>query len=458
MIPRLLVPVKLSPVSAAPTDGRRRAWTTLDDRLVIQADMPLRALEAESKIPLHMPLGVLGERILIPREAVPGTLELPAPGDHLLPTDADERMAVPVDAHPKELVSETFLPIEVLEQEDFVTADVFTTGQVKLMPKQVSELPSDRSWLVPAGSLVIHIILVFTVFSLAIIFPHHEPTQAELEAASRELGIVYLPNSMFHQPKAEPKPAAPSDKLRVDPGLIKKLAPEIMPTPAPGLPTPPQVVAPRPTRELPNAPVPQVPQSSTTTIERAQSLPHIDAPKPVPDAPTPAFKMPSVSPGRALDDSMRGAAGRGQTPPVSFGGAMPRGGGGGSVGGGGGAGDGFLGGGVQMLTPDQGVDFSSYLNRVVDRVRREWYSAMPESARMGDRGRVVIDFKIMRDGSVPLPEPILRSTSTKEPLDRAALSAIRGSSPFEQLPPAFSGPYIELRFIFFYNYRQEEIQ
>jgi TonB family protein len=137
---------------------------------------------------------------------------------------------------------------------------------------------------------------------------------------------------------------------------------------------------------------------------------------------------------------------------------MTRGGGGGYGGGGGGGGDGFLGGGLQMLTPDQGVDFSSYLNRVVDRVRREWYSVMPESARMGDRGRVVCDFKIMRDGSVPLPEPILRSTSTKEPLDRAALSAIRGSSPFEQLPPAFSGPYIELRFIFFYNYRPEEIQ
>ena len=456
MIPRLLVPEKLSPASLTPTDGRRRAWTILDERQIIQADLPVRALETDSKIPLHMPLGVLGERILIPREAVPGTLELPRPGEHLLSTDADERMAVPADARPKELVAETFLPIEVLEREDLVTSDVFTSGQVKLMPKQVSELPSDRGWLMPAGSLVIHIILVFTLFSLAILFPHHEPTQAELEAASRELGIVYLPNSMFHQPKAAPKPAGPGDKLQLDPGLIKKFAPEMMPAPAPQ--SPQQVVPPRTMRELPSAPVPQVPQTSTNPVDRSQLPPRFEAPKPVPDAPTPAFKMPSSSPGRALEDSMRGAAGRGQTPPVSFGGAMPRGGGGGMAGGGGGGGGGFLGGGVQMLTPDQGVDFSSYLNRVVDRVRREWYSVMPESARMGDRGRVVIDFKIMRDGSVPVPEPILRSTSTKEPLDRAALSAIRGSSPFEQLPPAFSGPYIELRFIFFYNYRPEEIQ
>ena len=42
-------------------------------------------------------------------------------------------------------------------------------------------------------------------------------------------------------------------------------------------------------------------------------------------------------------------------------------------------------------------------------------------------------------------------TSRKVQLDRAAVSAIRTSSPFEPLPPAFSGPYIELRFIFLYN-------
>ena len=41
--------------------------------------------------------------------------------------------------------------------------------------------------------------------------------------------------------------------------------------------------------------------------------------------------------------------------------------------------------------------------------------------------------------------------SGKEPLDRAAISSIKSSSPFEPLPPAFSSPYIELRFIFLYN-------
>ena len=449
MIPRLLVPEKLSPISAAPTDGRRRAWTILDERSLVPAELPVRALHVESNIPLHVPLDVIGERILVPREAAIGILELPAAGETPLPTDADERMAVPVDAHPAELVAEAPLPIEVLEREDLVTPDVFTTGQVQFLPRQVSEPPRDWSWIVPASSLAVHILLVAALLGTAALFPYRPPTQAELEAASRDLGIVYLPDSMFHQPKAAPKPAAPSDKLRVDPGLIKKLAPEIMPSPAPGPVTPPQMVAPKPLRELPNAPTPQ-PALPGSPPDRSQPAPRIESLKPVPDAPTPQFKLPSASPGHVLDDTMRGAASNRGNSGATFGGTLPRGAGGGEAGGGG-AGDAYLGGAVQMLTPDQGVDFSSYLNQVVFRVKRYWYSIMPESARMGDRGRVVIDFKIMRDGSVPMPEPLLRLTSGKEPLDRAALNSIRGASPFEPLPSAFSGPYIELRFIFLYN-------
>ena len=39
----------------------------------------------------------------------------------------------------------------------------------------------------------------------------------------------------------------------------------------------------------------------------------------------------------------------------------------------------------------------------------------------------------------------------KTPLDRAAISSIRASNPFEPLPSAFTGPYIELRAIYLYN-------
>jgi TonB family protein len=122
-------------------------------------------------------------------------------------------------------------------------------------------------------------------------------------------------------------------------------------------------------------------------------------------------------------------------------------GGGGSQGGGGGS----YGNGYEILTPTEGVDFSDYMARVVAAVRRNWYAVMPESAMLGDRGRVALQFRIMKNGGVPDGEPVRLIGSGKEPLDRAAISAIRSSNPFEPLPPAFSGPYIELRFYFLYN-------
>lgn len=107
-----------------------------------------------------------------------------------------------------------------------------------------------------------------------------------------------------------------------------------------------------------------------------------------------------------------------------------------------------------MLTPTEGVDFTNYLARVLASVKQNWYAVMPESARLGDRGKVALQFRIMRNGVVPDAEPVMVGSSGKDPLDRAAVSSIRASTPFEPLPSAFSGPYIELRFIFLYNVPQ----
>ena len=119
--------------------------------------------------------------------------------------------------------------------------------------------------------------------------------------------------------------------------------------------------------------------------------------------------------------------------------------------GGGGQGAGDFGNGWQILTPTEGVDFSDYMARVVASVRRNWYAVMPESAMLGDKGRVILEFSIHKDGSVTADEPVRVMGSGKEPLDRAAISAIRSSNPFEPLPSAFRGPEIRLRFIFLYN-------
>src|SRR5256886_1641531 len=162
--------------------------------------------------------------------------------------------------------------------------------------------------------------------------------------------------------------------------------------------------------------------------------------------------LPKNSPSRSIQDSLREAArspsAGGRSGAVI--GPMPRSGG--TLGGGGSQGSGgSYGNGYEILTPTEGVDFSDYMARAVAAVRRNWYAVMPESAMLGDRGRVALQFRIMKDGSVPNGEPVRLIGSGKEPLDRAAVSAIRSSNPFEPLPPAFSGPYIELRFYFLYN-------
>jgi hypothetical protein len=104
-----------------------------------------------------------------------------------------------------------------------------------------------------------------------------------------------------------------------------------------------------------------------------------------------------------------------------------------------------------MLTPNEGVDFSGYLTRVYYTVKRNWFAVMPTSVELGEKGIVQLTFRIMRDGSVPAAEPVIQRNSGKEHLDRAAYSSVRASSPFESLPPQFSGPYIELRYTYFYN-------
>ena len=95
--------------------------------------------------------------------------------------------------------------------------------------------------------------------------------------------------------------------------------------------------------------------------------------------------------------------------------------------------------------------FRSYINRLIAKVKQNWYTVMPESVYLGDKGIVSITFRINRDGSFPAENLNLERTSGKDPLDTAALSSIRTSNPFEPLPPAFKGPYIELRFTYFYN-------
>lgn len=208
-----------------------------------------------------------------------------------------------------------------------------------------------------------------------------------------------------------------------------------------------------------NSPLPEIAGRSTPPTlppqTPAPSLEPGNAPPPPPqqesklqlnDVPAPSGnggqgRLPLSTPGQAIQQSLQAAA-RGRAT-----GAFP------------GPGDAegqlnnlnpnFSTEGPIILSDTQGVDFGPYLARVVYVVRRNWYAVIPESARLGQKGRVGIVFEILKDGSVP--EVRLVSSSGAEPLDRAALASIHASNPFPPLPAEFTGKHLVLQFIYLYN-------
>jgi TonB family protein len=106
---------------------------------------------------------------------------------------------------------------------------------------------------------------------------------------------------------------------------------------------------------------------------------------------------------------------------------------------------------VEVLTDTKGVDFGPYLQRVIHDVNVVWYNHIPESARapVMKKGKVTIEFAVLKNGTVAGMK--LVSTSGDVALDRGAWTGIAESSPFPPLPSEFGGPYLGVRFTFYYN-------
>jgi len=437
MIPRILVPADARPPAAMDAPTQRRRPTTMDERTLVPAMLPIVALDGHSTIPTNLPLESIAARVVVPRdvsrEAYGVTEDTSTP---LQPTEMDSRIVLPQGAAPPEMSD--VLPIRPTEM---IAPDVFITGEVQLIAPPPSEEKTKWEAITRISSIVIHVLAILTILLWAKVFPPHEPTQAEMELARRQMTVL-LPRGALEALKPSTRPAQPAPKVNVDPRVLRKIAPPIVSVPEPA----PQPE--RPTRELPSAPTPKpnvvqpVPQTDAPTPKAPLKLETPDTPQPRPGLVLPTAK----SPGQSIQDSLRNAAKSSGPRPIAGGGQIP---GGGTGGGGGGHGTAY--GGIEILTPTEGVDFSNYLNRVYVTVKRNWFAVMPGSVELGEKGIVVLTFKIMRDGSVPSAEPVIQRNSGKEPLDRAAYSSVRASNPFEPLPPQFSGPFIELRYTYLYN-------
>ena len=145
MIPRTLVPRGARPPAADQPTTRRRP-TSLDERTLVPATLPIVPLDGHSTIPANLPLEAIATRVVVPRDVNVEVVQ--KPDDSLLPaqpTDMDERITVPQGAAPPEV-----LPEPVTVSEDLVQPDIIQTGEL-------SFLPSEQQQKRPVGEMVVAI-------------------------------------------------------------------------------------------------------------------------------------------------------------------------------------------------------------------------------------------------------------------------------------------------------------
>lgn len=315
------------------------------------------------------------------------------------------------------------------------------------------------------GSAIAHVFFVLGGFAIAAYMPPPKPAphRSVLVDVRKSVPLVAPPRQQVTQ-KA-PNRAEVAKELNLD-NLIAK--PEVKPQPrvfsrppaAPaGRPVPQAPVlepsdiqiaqAPPPAVGIPNAALPPMPQPQPPQIQPAEEKPKV------------AFERPGVAgmrtpgtgridaPRIGVDEAVRSAGRSSSGGGVSVGdvGVDMEGGVGQMLGQQGSTGRQAS--SLELLSDPMGVDFKPYLIRVLAAVRRNWMAVVPESARLGRRGKVVLQFSISRTGSVP--KLVIVTPSGTEALDRAAVAGVSASNPFPPLPTDFRGDQIRLQLAFFYN-------
>jgi TonB family protein len=309
----------------------------------------------------------------------------------------------------------------------------------------------EAAWI----SIIVHLVLAIILWNFNFIekyLPWHHPMVVAVNPnKDRDVTFLTLPPDLQKVPR-RPNTNIISDKDRIATSRHPELDPKELrkslaspPPGAPGIrgpktaqPAPPQPVAqnqPQVQQPQQGQPAPR-PQFDTNQTAQLQT----------PARPNNSFSKyaGSMTPGEAIQQAAEGAA-------------ASRAGGGGQEGDFGlnrGA-HGRQQGALEILSDTQGVDFGPYLQRILQDVRENWYHLIPESAEM-KKGKLAIEFAITPDGKVA--DMRLVASSGDVALDRPAWGSITASNPFPPLPHEFTGPYLALRFRFYYNPDKSDLQ
>lgn len=298
----------------------------------------------------------------------------------------------------------------------------------------ISQLEDERRWArLREGvlwAILIHILLLFAAFVIPKYVLKLRPA-IETDNLRDQKDFTYFDAPFV--PK--PKPVRPlTHEPQIDQKTLEELKRESQAPPARATPPPPPqqqaLVEPKP---QPTQPIPPTPQSQSP----------VEAPRPAAVPARPDFSQLAHNNENLADQlqrDMRDAArsrGSGDTGQVPLGGLPLHPG---------------AGGGVQILSPTNGVDFSAWLAAWYYETKRTWDPLIPDEANppISKQGQVLIRFKVLPNGRLMDGSVVLEGRSGDVALDRAAWGALTGSS-YPPLPRDFHGPYIELRAWFLYN-------
>jgi TonB family protein len=293
----------------------------------------------------------------------------------------------------------------------------------------ISDLEDERRWArLREGMLwavLFHIVILFALFLIPKYLLKLVPV-VQTSSMKDHKDFTYLDSPSLPAPKpVKPLPNRPLiDKQTME--EMKRKAP-----PAPAPPQQPQEQPPAPEQAKVQPPPPIVPPNP-------QSQSPVEAPRPQAVPAKPNFAVSPTNPADQLRHDMEGAArNRGSQSyenQAQGGLAMHPG----------------ASGGVQILSPTEGVDFSNWLARWHYITEQTWDPLIPDEVNppILKSGMVVLHFKVLPNGQVI--DEGMDGRSGDSGLDRAAWGAISGSS-YPPLPREFHGPYLELRAYFLYN-------
>jgi TonB family protein len=292
-------------------------------------------------------------------------------------------------------------------------------------------------------SFIAHLLLFWFIF-YGPKFRTHQVHVVNPDTKKDDLTYLNLPPDAQRK-VTPPKQAPPSDKNRIaqaqKPTIDRKTLQQLeaMRRAGPPAPVPPQPAPqPAPPQAAP-APQQQVQARPATPPppQNQQSLLNEPTPPPTPE-PRPSFNTGPQSAGDAIRQAERDAARNPGGSSGDYGQNAP-------------SQHSAMAVGPDIISDTMGVNFGPYMSRVIAATYRSWLPIIPESARppLDKQGRVGVRFKIYPDGSVK--QMILEFPSGDVSLDRAAWGGITGASPYPPLPKEFKGPFLELRFGFYYN-------